>query len=137
MSIYKGKGVDTDPSNYRPISLLNSIYKIFAAMLQARLTVDHGAHIRQSQYGFRAHKSTRHLLFILRRTMEGSQMTGNPIHLLVLDWNQALDSIDHAVMIIALGHLGVGLQALSVIESVYADPIFSTKGKADPKQTVR
>ena len=38
VSIFKGKGSDTDPANYRPISLLNVTYKIFAAMLQARLT---------------------------------------------------------------------------------------------------
>ena len=30
VSIYKGKGADTDPSDYRPISLLNAIYKLFA-----------------------------------------------------------------------------------------------------------
>ena len=38
ISIFKGKGSDTDPGNYRPISLLNAIYNIFAAMLQTRLT---------------------------------------------------------------------------------------------------
>ena len=34
---FKGKGADTDPSSYRPISLLNTVYKVFAAMLQSRL----------------------------------------------------------------------------------------------------
>ena len=36
--IFKGKGVDTDPANYRSISLLNMAYKIVAAMIQTRLS---------------------------------------------------------------------------------------------------
>ena len=58
-------------------------------------------------------------------------MTGNPMHLF-LDWNQALDlrprRHDNSA-----GAFGVCLQALSVIESVYTDPIFFTKGTADAK----
>ena len=53
VSLYKGKGADTDPANYRPISLLNTIYKVFAAMLQARLAIIHDANLRHTQYGFR------------------------------------------------------------------------------------
>ena len=53
ISIFKGKGSDTDPGNYRPISFLNAIYKIFAAMLQARLASLHEQDLRTTQYGFR------------------------------------------------------------------------------------
>ena len=35
VSIYKGKGADIAPENYRPISLPNAVYKIHVSMLQA------------------------------------------------------------------------------------------------------
>ena len=57
-SIYKGKGADTDPANYTPIFLLNSIYKLSAAMLQKRLTTQHDSHIRVTQCGFRPKRPT-------------------------------------------------------------------------------
>ena len=34
VSIFKGKGADTEAENYLPISLLNTSYKVLAAMLQ-------------------------------------------------------------------------------------------------------
>ena len=126
ISIYKGKGVDTDPSNYRPISLLNGIYKVFAAMLQARLASIHEQDLRRSPYGFRAGRSTTHPLFILRRAMEWSEMTATPLHFLFLDWKQAFDSIDHNAMLVALQRFGLSNRALSIIGSLYQDPTFHT-----------
>ena len=70
VTLHKGKGKDTDPANYRPILLLNAVYKVFAAMLQSRLSKTHEENIRTMQYGFRAQRGTVHPLFILRRAME-------------------------------------------------------------------
>ena len=66
VSIYKGKGSDSDPANYRPISLLSTFYKISASLLQIRLAAAHNHHLRDTQYGFRAGRSTTDPLFILR-----------------------------------------------------------------------
>ena len=107
VSLYKGKGLDTSPENSRPISLLTSIYKVFASLLQIRLSKLHEQDLRKAQYGFRAGKSTTHPLFVLRRAMESAEMTNNPMNLLFLDWKQTLDSIDHNAMLIALKRFGV------------------------------
>ncbi len=49
-SIYK-KGDTLKPDNYRPISLLNSIYKIYAGMIQTRLAKAMDSDIAQTQFG--------------------------------------------------------------------------------------
>ena len=118
VSIYSGQGTDTDPAKYRPISLLSRIYKIFASMLQARLAQEHDSHLRVTQFGFRARKGTRHPLFILRRAMEWSEATGQPMHHMFLDWKQAFDSIDHNSMLVALERFGISATALKIIQGI-------------------
>ena len=128
VSIYKGKGIDTDPSNYRPISLLNSIYKLFAAMLQARLATQHEGYIHNTQYGFRAGRGTSHPLHILRRSMELSDMTNTALHYLFLNWKQAFDSTEHNSMRIALQRFGLSDRSRKIISSLYQDPTLFTTG---------
>ena len=135
MSIYKGKGKDTDPANYRPISLLNSIYKIFAAMLQSKLAAVHENNLRSTQYGFRSQRGTQQPLFILRRSMEWAEMTNNPLYYLFLDWKQAFDSLDHNAMLVALQRFGLSRKSLAVESSIYKDPSFITKGLDDHTAT--
>ena len=47
------KGNVEDPANYRPISLLNTIYKLYAAILQKRLAAGLDEKIWETQCGFR------------------------------------------------------------------------------------
>ena len=135
VSIFKGKGSDTDPANYRPISLLNTTYKVYAAMLQKRLSKKFDHTLRPNQYGFRAAKGTRHPLFILRRAMEWSVLTDKPLHLLFLDWKQAFDSIDHTAMLEALDCSGLSQRSLKAIQAIYKSPQFTTRGVDDHTAT--
>ena len=137
VSIYKGKGHDSDPANYRPIALLSTLYKIYAALLQKRLARAHDQHLRGTQYGFRVQRSTRDPLFILRRLQDYSLKTGRSFQLLFLDWRMAFDKIDHESMLIALERLGVHRHYVDIVSDLYTAQVFHTRGRlGEVKQAI-
>ena len=68
-SIYK-KGDPKKQSNYRPISLLNSIYKLYAAVLKARLALAVDQDLQSTQFGFRQGRSTSIPINCVKRIVE-------------------------------------------------------------------
>ena len=64
------KGNKADLGNYRPISLLNSVYKIYTTILQQRLAKVLDKHLQKTQYGFRKRKSIANAVHYVRRVME-------------------------------------------------------------------
>ena len=62
--MYKNKGSPLDPSNYRPISLLSNIEKIFEKVMYSRLMgfLDDQNLIYVRQFGFRKHHLTTYAL---------------------------------------------------------------------------
>ena len=69
VSLYK-KGDPEIQENYRPISLLNTFYKIIAAAIQRRLAKTLDSKLMNTQYGFRKDRSTKDALFVGKRMME-------------------------------------------------------------------
>ena len=68
--IYKGKGKDPrSPSSYRPISLANSFYKLYATMLQHRIASSIDYILSPHQFGFRKSRSTSTPVFLIRRLL--------------------------------------------------------------------
>ena len=55
------------PSNYRPISLLQSCYKFYARIITNRLDEGIDGHIRELQFGFTKRRSTAEAIFLVRR----------------------------------------------------------------------
>ena len=69
ISLFK-KGHTQNLANYRPISLLNYLYKLFAYILKQRLSSKIDKHLQKVQYGFRSKRSTAHALFVARRLQD-------------------------------------------------------------------
>eukprot|EP00975_Prorocentrum_lima_P008630 1843282-Prorocentrum_lima.AAC.1 len=70
------KGDTNSFANYRPISLLNSLYKIYAALIRLHLEEAVGHKLDPMQFGFRARRSTGHALFTVRRVADEGERTG-------------------------------------------------------------
>ena len=66
VTLYKKWNVE-DPANYMPISLLQSIYKIYAGMIKNRLADAIDERIWKLQFDVRGKKSTAQAMFICRR----------------------------------------------------------------------
>ena len=75
VTLYK-KGNVEDPANYRPIALLNTIYTIYASIIQIRLATGLDDVLWETQYGFRKKRSTSQPLFITRRLQDQAECTG-------------------------------------------------------------
>ena len=87
--IYK-KGSTANMENFRPIALLNTMYKIFIAILQKRLAATIDKHLQKTQFGFRKDKSTADALHCIRRIMENATQTKDKTILVLIDWRKHL-----------------------------------------------
>ena len=96
--LYKGKGDISDMSNYRGITINNSISKLFANIMNSRITkfIERIGLLGEFQNGFRKGRQTNDNLFILRNVLERGRIkaggsNGN-VSLCFVDLKKAYDS---------------------------------------------
>ena len=121
VSLYK-KGSPDKQEKYRPISLLNTFYKIIAAVIQRRLASALDNKLMKTQYGFRKIKSTIAAVFIARRIQELAERKGSSNMMLLLDWEKAFDKVEHEWLYTTLANMCVPGQMLDIIKDMYKDP---------------
>ena len=93
--IYKNKGSITDPVNYRPITLLSCLGKLFTSILNTRITkyVEESNIIDHCQAGFREGFSTLDNLFILQNLIDISKSQKTKFYCAFIDFKQAFDKV--------------------------------------------
>ena len=122
-SIYK-KGDSANLANYRPIALLQTIYKVVAALIKERVDAGLDGIITKTQYGFRRGRSTSQAIFIARRLLDLAESQKSNMSVILLDWEKAFDKIDHDRLLEALQRLGIQGNMLKLISMIYQTPKF-------------
>jgi len=90
--MYK-KGDRLDCTNYRPITLLNVAYKIYAISLNQRLVDIIETELGDYQSGFRPNRSTIDNIFMIRQIIEKCYEYNTDIHNIFIEYIHAFDSI--------------------------------------------
>jgi hypothetical protein len=86
--------------NYRPIGLLNTIYKLWTAVVAKCLSmfVEQYELLSPRQEDFRANRNTTRQLQRLAMTIEDAKLTNSPLYILYVDFENAFGSVDHLRM---------------------------------------
>ena len=97
-----------NPSNYRPISLLSSLSKVFERVLNTRMVEFLEKHqlFSNEQFGFRSKRSSAHAIASVTELMQNvieSQKIGFACF---IDFQKAIDTIDHSLLLNKLQNLG-------------------------------
>lgn len=118
--LYK-KGNPLDIANYRPISLLVSIYKLFSSIILRRITkeIDKAQPIEQA--GFRSGFSTIDHIQTLEQVIEKYNEFNRPLYLAFIDYNKAFDSISHNSLWTALKQFNVDQKYINILIYIYSN----------------
>ncbi|KAM7301587.1 uncharacterized protein ISCGN_017106 [Ixodes scapularis] len=131
------KGEKRDPTNWRPISLGNTIAKLYAGCLASRLQgwlCDHGI-LSQCQKGFLPHDGVFEHNFVLQERLDAARTGGGDLCVAFLDYANAFGSVAHNALVDSVRGAGTGDAFASIIQDLYEDnttAIISEGGTTEP-----
>lgn len=118
--LYK-KGDPLLPSNYRGLSLINTICKIFNSILLNRITfwLDRYNILNEFQAGFRKNYSTIDNIFNLTNIIEINKSQGKKTYAFFVDFSCAFDTIPRNCLFYKLSCLGLSSKIIRLLQASY------------------
>ena len=122
ISLYKGKGAKSVCGNYRGISLLEAVGKVFSKLLLDRLS----KHIcpfviPETQCGFRPGRGTTDMIFAARQLQEKSIEQRVKLYQVFVDLTKAFDTVNRPALWIILGKLGCPPHFVNLFKSLHSN----------------
>ena len=115
------KGTKSSPDNYRGITLLSVLGKIFTRILNKRLdswAEKYEIYI-EAQYGFRRDRGTTDSVFILNQIINQVLENGKKLYAFFVDFSKAFDRVVHDNLWYKLLKNGISGKMFNIIQSMY------------------
>ena len=114
--IYK-KGNNTEAGNYRPVSILPSMSKIFEKEIVQQLSTFFDNKFNSCVSGFRKGYSCETVLVNMIESIKRSLDNGNIVCAVLMDLSRAFDCVPHRLLIAKFRAYGLSISACDVITS--------------------
>jgi len=121
------KGDITELENYRPISLLCHLYKLFTKIIAKRLERKLDFYQSREQAGFRKGYGTNDHLQAIKVLIEKSVEYNRPLVLVFVDFHKAFDTVELSSIIAALEQCRIDYRYTRLIEYIYSNATTTVK----------
>jgi hypothetical protein len=111
------------PLNYRGISLVTVIAKLFSSLLNKRLVsfLEDGPKLNEEQCGFRPKRGCDDHIFTLHSLIQRQTQKNKDLYVAFIDLRKAFDLVNRAIMLHKLREIGVSGKFYFAIKALYSD----------------
>lgn len=117
------KGDATQPDNYRPITLLRMLCKLFARVLNSRIKLFLDASQSSDQAGVRKGHGCDGNLFTVMQVIEKLLEYQLPLWICAVYFRKAFDTVEHGAIWDALLNQGVPAGYVAILKSLYVEQV--------------
>ena len=134
--LYK-KGSRLDCGNYRPISLLSHVYKLFISIIASRVKSDLYASFPASQAAYQPGRGTIEQVIALEQIIEKSIEFNNPVFIAFIDFKKAFDSIKLDKLWAVLEKTGMNKRYINLLKITYDNSTAAIKSDIGTSRQIK
>ena len=122
--IYKNKGDEKECDNYRPICLLEIVYKIWSNLVTKRLSQILHIITSNNQYGYKEKNST---IDAIMKVEQYLTTKNNATNILLMDLSKAFDTVNRTILWTSLYKAGLPIQLILHIRRGHIETTLQAK----------
>ena len=120
--VYKKDGMN-DKQNYRPVSTLSNISKVFEKLIYSQINTYMSDKLSKYLTGFRKNHNTQHALLNMIENRKTNLNKANKTGAIFMDLSKAVDTLDYSLLITKLEKYGFDSLTLEFMKNYLTNRI--------------